>query len=603
VRGRRRGSRRARPPRPAPGLHPHAPAGLRAVAGWVIVVLAGVLALAGCEPGGQDPTADPAAVRGLDDGSDGVRAPSDTPGGTLTLVTGAVDSLDPQRSYSPGVWNVMRLYTRQLVAFTPRPGTDGTRVVPDLATSLGRSADGGRTWTYTLRPGLTWQDGTPLTSADVKYGIERLFASDVVTGGPDWLVPLLDDRTTPYDGPYRDKRGLRSIATPDARTIRFSLTRPFADFDEVLALPAASPVKAKADTGAKYGAKPLSSGPYQIASVGTDGTVLFERNRHWSRATDPVRTALPDAVKLETNVVPAERDRRLLAGEADADVSGSGLQPEAAAKALSDPALTARVDDPTTGTVRFVAMPSAVGALGDVHCRRAVQYALDKAAIKDALGGSYAAALSTTLWPRVLPGYPATAPYPTGEGNSGDLVAARRELASCGKPGGFATTLGTVNDGRGKVVADVVVRSLARVGITATKREFPLGTFLTQIAGSPATVRADGLGLIVAEWAADFPSPYAFLDPLVDGRSVKTSANPNVAELSGDEEAIDAATATLDPVAATAAWRQVAATAMQQASYAPVVEDRAVLIGSSRLRNAYVQATYRGYDLAALGVE
>jgi peptide/nickel transport system substrate-binding protein len=229
-----------------------------------------------------------------------------------------------------------------------------------------------------------------------------------------------------------------------------------------------------------------------------------------------------------------------------------------------------------------------------------VQYALDKAAVKDALGGGYAASLATTLWPRVLPGYPATAPYPTGEGNHGDLAAARSELASCGKPNGFATTLGTVNDGRGKVAADVVVRSLARVGITVTAKEFPRGTFLAAVAGSPQAVRKEKLGLVVAEWAADFPTPYAFL---VDGRSVRESANPNVAGLAGDEESIDEAAATLDPVQATTAWRRVAQVAMESAAYAPLVEDRAVLIGSPRLRNAYVQPTYRGYDLASLGVE
>jgi peptide/nickel transport system substrate-binding protein len=566
------------------------------------LLLAGV-GLAGCSRGDQEPAGDPAAVRGLDLGSTGIRQPSTTPGGTLTLVTGAVDSLDPQRSYSPGVWNVMRLYTRQLVAFAPEPGPAGARVVPDLATAPGRTTDGGRSWTYTLRPGLRWPDGHPLTSADVKYGIERLFASDLITGGPSWAVQLLDDRTTPYDGPYRDHRGLASIATPDSRTIRFTLTRPFADWDQVLALPAASPVEQRADTGARYGGKPRSSGPYQIASVAGNGTVTFVRNRYWSKATDPVRTALPDKIVLQTDVVPAERDRRVLAGVADADVSGSGLQQDAATKVLADPALTARTDDPSTGTVRFVAMPSTVGALADVHCRRAVQYALDKAAVKDALGGPYAASLATTLWPRVLPGYPAAAPYPLGVGNRGDLDAARRELGLCGRPTGFATTLGTVNDGRGKVAADVVVRSLARVGIVATVRQYPRGAFLASVAGSPATVRSDGLGLVVAEWAADFPSPYAFLDPLVDGRSVRSSANPNVAELSGDEEAIDGATATLDPVQATASWRRVAATAMQAAGYAPLVEDRAVLIGSARLRNAYVQPVYRGYDLASLGVE
>jgi peptide/nickel transport system substrate-binding protein len=568
----------------------------------LLAVVAAVL-LAGCDTGTSAPALDPAAVKGIDTGTTGVRAPSTRTGGTLRLVAGAVDSLDPARSYSPGVWNVMRLYTRQLMAYAPRPGTDGARTVPDLATAPGRTTDGGRTWTYTLRPGLTWEDGSALTSADVKYGIERLFASDVITGGPNWAVQLLDDKAKPYDGPYRDKRGLRSIATPDARTIRFTLVRPFADWDEVLALPAASPVRAAVDTGKDYGRKPLSSGPYRITAIGKDGTVSFARNPRWRKATDPVRTALPDKVQLATDVLPPERDRRVLAGTADADVSGSGLQSEAAATALNDPALAARVDDPGTGTVRFVAMPSSVGALGDVHCRRAVHYALDKAAVKDALGGEYAASLATTLWPRVLPGYPATAPYPSGPGNRGDLAAARKELADCGQPDGFRTTLGTVNDGRGKIAADVVVRSLARVGIVVTQKQYPLGTFLASVAGSPATVRADGLGLIVAEWAADFPSPYAFLDPLVDGRSVRTTANPNVAELSGDEEAIDTATATLDPVQATAAWRAVAATAMQTAGYAPLVEDRAVLLGSSRLRNAYVQPAYRGYDLASLGVE
>jgi peptide/nickel transport system substrate-binding protein len=441
----------------------------------------------------------------------------------------------------------------------------------------------------------------------VKYGIERLFASDVITGGPTWAVQLLDDRSAPYDGPYLDRSrlGLRSVRTPDARTVVFRLVRPFADWDEVLALPAASPVKQAADTAATYGRKPLSAGPYRVAAVRADSTVLFERNRFWSRDADLVRAALPDRVELRPNLLPDERDRRVLAGEADADVTGSGLQPEAAARALADPALASRVDDPGTGTLRFVAMPAGVAPFSDVHCRRAVQYALDKAAVKEALGGTYAASLATTLWPRGLPGYPATAPYPAGEGNRGDLAAARTELARCGRPAGFAAALGTVDDGRGKVAADAVARALARVGIRATVKAYPRSRFLPAVAGSPATVREDGLGLVVAEWAADFPSPYAFLVPLADGRSIRPTANPNVAELGGAEleRTVDEAAATLDPVQATAAWRDVATTAMTSAAYAPLVEDRAVLIGSLRLRNAYVHPAYRGYDVAALGVE
>jgi len=551
---------------------------------------------------------DPSSVVGMDTGTTAVRAPSDLAGGTLRLVTGGVDSFDPARSYSPSAWNIMRLYTRQLVTFAAAPGDAGARLVPDLATGLGRTADRGRTWTYTLRAGLRWDDGRPVTSLDVKYGIERLFASDLLPGGPTWAVGLLDDRKAPYDGPYRDRAkgrlGLRSIATPDSRTIVFHLVRQFAGWDWVLALPASSPVPAARDTGAMYGAHPASLGPYRVLPADDRGVVSFVRNRYWSRTVDPIRRALPDRVELATGVLPDERDRRLLAGAVDADVSGSGLQPDGAARAMADPATTARLDAPTTGTVRFVAMPASVPPLDDVHCRRAVQYALDKAVVKEALGGEYAAALATTLWPRALPGYPAAAPYPSGPGNHGDPDAARAELARCGRPTGFRVTLSSVDEGRGMVVARETALALGRVGIQVALRGYPRGEFLSSVVGSPAVVKQEKLGLIVSDWSADFPSPYAFLVPLLDGRSVRATASPNLAGVAGQdiERAVDAAGASTDPIQADAAWRQVELLGMRDASYAPIVEDRALLLGSARLRNGYVHPAFHGYDVVSLGV-
>lgn len=583
--------------------------GRRPVAALVVAVL-GLAGLAGCRGAGQP---SPVVIAGLDLAAGPPRSPSRTVGGTLRLVTGAVDSFDPARSYSPGVWNVMRLYTRQLVTYAAAPGAAGSAVVPDLATGLGRTTDGGRTWLYRLRPGLRWDDGTPLTSADVKYGLERLFASDVLAGGPTWAVTLLDDKSTPYDGPYRDRTrghlGLRSILTPDARTIVFRLVRPFADWDKVLALPASSPVEAVRDDptrndGTPYAQDPASLGPYVIAGPDGHGVYTFTRNKFWSRAIDPVRLALPDRVELATGLVPAERDRRVLAGEADADVSGSGLQPDGASSVVAAPDLAAHADDPTTGTVRLLAMPASVPPLDNVHCRRAVQFAVDKAAVKDAVGGDRAAAIATTLWPRGLPGYPATAPYPSGGGNHGDPAAARAELARCGQPGGFAATLASVIDGRDAAAADAVATALARVGIRVTVRKYPRNQFRSQVAGSPVVVRRDRLGLVLTEWSADFPSPFAFLFPLVDRRSITDQGNPDVAELGTPalEQAVDDATGTLDRVPAVGAWRAVAALAMQEASYAPLIEDRAMLLAGGRLRNVYVQPVFRGYDVASLGV-
>ncbi len=358
------------------------------------------------------------------------------PAARSPLVTGAVDSLDPQRSYSPGVWNVMRLYTRQLVAFAPKPGPAGARVVPDLATAPGRTTDGGRTWTYTLRPGLRWQDGHPLTSADVKYGIERLFASDLITGGPNWAVQLLDDKTTPYDGPYADRRGLKSIATPDARTIRFTLTRPFADWDQVLALPAASPVEQRADTGAEV----RRQAAVQRAVPDRRGG----RQRH-----DHVR---PQPLLVEGDRPGAHRaagqgraaDRRDARPSGTAGCSPAPPTPTSPAAACSRTRRRRCSPTPRSPPGPTTRAPARSGSsrcrprsapVSDVHCRRAVQYALDKAAVKDALGGPYAASLATTLWPRALPGYPATAPYPVGVGNRGDLAGGRARAGALRQAG------------------------------------------------------------------------------------------------------------------------------------------------------------------------
>src|SRR3982751_1652579 len=208
--------------RGGPAVGPAAP--LFAAAAVVLLVV--VIAVS-CG-GGTGGRADVPVVDGKPDaGVNGVRAPSTRTGDTLRLVSAEIDSLDPQRSYLPGVWNLMRLYTRTLVTYSSEPGhTD--ELVPDLAHDRGTPSEDGLSWTFTLREGVRFETGRPITSRDVKYGIERSFASDVIVGGPTSVVDLLDDPEDPYAGPYQDesdgKLGLASIATPDDRTIVFTLT-------------------------------------------------------------------------------------------------------------------------------------------------------------------------------------------------------------------------------------------------------------------------------------------------------------------------------------------------------------------------------------------
>jgi peptide/nickel transport system substrate-binding protein len=570
----------------------------RVLAVAVVVVLLVVLAVSfGGGAGGR--TDVPVLADGPDAGVTGVRSPSDRTGGTLRVVAQKIESLDPQRSYEPGVWNLMRLYVRTLVTYSSEPGkTD--QLVPDLATDLGTPSEDGLSWTFTLKEGVLFETGRPITSRDIKFGIERTFASDVILGGPNYVVDLFDDPANPYPGPYQDesadKLGLAAVETPDDRTIVFRLRAPQPDLPFVMALPSSGPVPIESDTGGNYGADPVSSGPYAITSVDSETGILLDRNQYWDPATDEVRTALPDRVVVRTGLTGLERDQALLAGSADIDLTGTGVQPATTSRlaAEEDNPLRERVDELTTGTVRMLALPTDVAPMDNAACRTAVAAAIDRRGVQEALSQQGTAVRSSRLWPKALPDGPEEAdPGP-------DPDAARAALAECGQPDGFSTVLAVPDTEISRQVADVVAGQLAEVGIHVEVRRLDAEPFYIDGAGNPDNVAANGFGIVLTLWTADFPTPGSFLVPLVDGRVIRQRANTNYARL--NDEAINALVDQARATGDAAAWREVAAAAGEMSAYVPLAETRAQLVSGQRLRNGVVMRPYTGYDLATAGV-
>jgi peptide/nickel transport system substrate-binding protein len=597
------GNRLERAGRRAPAWARGLPVG-RILAAAVAVVLVVVLAVS-CSGGASGTVDVPVQGGGTDAGVDGIRAPSDRAGGTLRVVTGSIDSLDPQRSYQPGVWNLMRLYVRTLVTYSPKPGHTG-ELVPDLATDLGSTPDGGRTWTFTLKGGVTFEGGRPITSKDVKYGIERSFASDVVVGGPTYVVDLLDDPANPYAGPYQDeapdKLGLAAIETPDDKTITFHLRTAQPDFPYVMALPSSSPVPIEADKGADYGSHPVSSGPYLITSVDPKVGVVLDRNPAWNRATDSVRTALPDQIVVRTGLTGLERDQALLAGSADVDLSGTGVQSATTARLDADSdggtPLSDRVDDVTTGAVRLLVLPTNVAPFDNPDCRTAVADAVDRRQLQGVLGGTGEVVRSSRLWPRALPG------GPPDQDPAADPGAARAALQKCGRSGGFSTVLAVPDVPTSVALAGAVADELSGIGIKVDVRPLDPTTFYATDVGKPDNVVASGYGIVLATWTADFPTPGSFLVPLVDGRSVREVGNTNYAHLVDPtvNGLIDVARQAADPAAARKAWADVATAAQATGAYVPLAETRVQLIAGQRLRNGLVMQAYSSYDLATAGI-
>ena len=132
-------------------------------------------------------------------------------GGTLYFITNAqqFDNVDPARVYTGRDIAFFNSYLyRNLVSYKPTAGAAGSSLVPDLATNTGVPSNSAKTWKFTLRPGVTWEDGSPVTCADVKYGVSRPFATDIITNGPQYLVDALAipknaDGSSQYKGPYK----------------------------------------------------------------------------------------------------------------------------------------------------------------------------------------------------------------------------------------------------------------------------------------------------------------------------------------------------------------------------------------------------------------
>ncbi|MFJ4869640.1 ABC transporter substrate-binding protein [Streptomyces sp. NPDC088757] len=560
-------------------------------------------ACGGGNGGGGDKGKDGLAFNG---GVNKVLNASDKKGGELKFIgSQEADSWDPQRGYYGFVWDFARYYTRQLVTFKAEPGAASTELVSDLATDTGKVSADGLTYTFTLKDGITWEDGKPITSKDIKYGIERIWAQDVISGGPIYLQQVLDPKGE-YKGPYKDtsadKLGLKAIETPDDKTIVFKLPVANGDFLQMLAMPAASPVRQDKDTKSKYGLKPFSSGPYKWESYTPNKSIKLVRNDKWDAKSDTVRKALPDKISVTFTTNADDMDNRLIEGEYDLDINATGVGAAARQKVLQQH--KGNVDNPQTGFIRYAVFPQTV--IDNVECRKAIIYAADSKSLQTARGGPQAGGdiASNMLPPAIKGADPKADPYGKLAGKA-DVAKAKAALAKCGKPNGFKTTIAVRNNKPIEIAtAESLQQSLKAVGIDAQIDQFD-GAQTSGIIGSPKVVKEKGYGIIIMGWGADFPSGQGFLQPLVDGRFILQSGNNNFSEL--NDKAVnglfDQALKETDPVKAGELYKQINTKVSEAAVYLPFTHEKNIIWRSSRLTNVYTADAYNGrYDYASLGV-
>ncbi|MEU8149082.1 ABC transporter substrate-binding protein [Nonomuraea sp. NPDC048901] len=549
------------------------------------VAVSAMLALAACGGGGAAPS------NSTGSGSSGSSAKPAT-GGTVHFLTKADFShLDPVRGWDGGVNNFYRLIYRNLTTFGAAPGAESTKIVPDLATDTGKPSDGAKTWTFTLKDNLFFEDGTPINSEAVKFGATRGFDPEAGIGSP--YAKLLLDAPKDYKGPYVSG-DLDTIETPDAKTIVFHLKKPFADFPSALAMANFVPFPKGTGAAAAFDTKPIASGPYKVAGYNRGSSLKLVRNPQWKAETDSVRSAKPDAWEWTFGLDPATIDERMLAGQgADADAVAGTIQAATVAR-VQTPQLKARSLSGLNGCTTYMGLNTTKKPLDDVRVRQAINYAINKDTVVAGMGGSSLAAKGTSIQPPTVAGRVDYDPYPT------DVEAARKLLAEAGQANGFTLTLDTRPDPKMAAVAVAIQEALKAVKIDVKINNIDTSTYY-EVIGTPAQQH----DAAVTGWCPDWASGATFLPPLFDGRNITAKGNANLAQINDKaiNKRIDEIAAMPDVTAANAAYGELDKEIMKLAPIVPLAYEKYVLVYGANIAGAYQSASFSGgIDLVSVGL-
>ncbi|WP_406173651.1 ABC transporter substrate-binding protein [Streptomyces sp. NBC_00996] len=563
------------------------------------------LLVAGCSKADDNKNDDNTKSAGANAATKDVVNASTKKGGTVTYEYSDVpDSFDPGNTYYAYMYNLSRLYARPLMTFQPGAGEKGNTLVPDLAASKGVPSDGGKTWTYKLRTGLKYQDGSAITSKDVKYAVERSnFARDVLSLGPNYFQQFLVGGDK-YKGPYKDKsaKGLSSIETPDDTTVVFHLKTAFQEFDYLVATPQTAPVPQAKDNGVDYVKNIVSSGSYKFQSYSEGKQAVLVRNENWDAKTDPLRKQYPDKIVVNLKVNAETIDKDVLAGDA-IDLGGTGVQAATQAQVLASADKKADTDNTYGGRLVYMAINTKVKPFDKVECRKAVQFAIDKVSVQTAEGGPIRGDVASTVLPPDIPGYAKSDVYASA-GNKGDAAKAKEQLKACGKST-ISTNISARSDRPQEIdAATAIINSLKKVGINASLKQYPSGKYFTDYAGVPKFTEKQNIGLIMMQWGADWPSGYGFLQQILNGSAIGASGNTNLSQYDNKDvnALLEKAIGTQDDTERNSLYTEIDKKTMDDAVLVPLTYFKVLLARPKYATNLVSSAAFSGqYDYLNIG--
>ena len=511
-----------------------------------------------------------------------------TSGGTLTLIRqDDLRHLDPQRQYSLTGLSLSQLFARPLTEWK-QDAKGGLVLVGDTATSTGTDVNSDcKTWKFTIKTGLKFQDGSAITAQDIAYGIARSFDANL-PGGPSYIQSWLantPDYTTAWDFEKNKTSLPPGLTVPDPQTLQLQFQKPHCDLPFAASLPETAPVPAAKDTGTAYDNGPVSSGPYEITSVQRGKGITMVKNPNWDPNTDAVRHQYPDKINVVIGPDQDAQTNRLIAdsGDDQTAIALDGIAPDLTSKVLGDPTLSSRELNQSTPDLYVLDINNS--RVTDLSERQALNYAIDRQDYLKTQGGSVYGSPVTSLEPPQTIGYQSFDAYPAGA--TGDIAKAKALLAGKTPTLVIATASGSPVGLAG--IAEIK-QNLEKAGFKVIIKQDNEDNFFDDRENKTT---AGAWDLYIEDWIYDWPGGSSIFPILYDGRTIGPSANADTAYF--NEPDVNAEIDRIDALPADKQGAQwTALDKMIMTKYAPVVPlflGQEFVVYGSRVGGLYVSGT------------
>jgi peptide/nickel transport system substrate-binding protein len=491
----------------------------------VLVVLLGVFA-AGCtgdtdrnsdSPGQSDSVPVPAAA-GIDPDRQAPALPIEgaVEGGVVTASgQPTFDTLDPSGAYWVIELSIMSgLVTRSLTQYVYDADLDTMVLVPDIATDVGTPNADFTEWTYTIRPGVKFEDGTVVTAEDVAYGIKRSFDRTAFPTGPTYSNDYFLEGDT-YPGLYQAGGGDEyDGVVVDGDTLTIRMDRPFPDMPYWGAFPAMGPIREDGSNPDDYARHPLATGPYKFDSYVPGESLTLVRNDQWDPNTDPGRHQYPDGYRFSFREPAGEIVPDILA---DAPAGRTAVRydsvPPADARSALDnaPDLVTPSDQPC-----LYGLYLDMRTIKDIRVRQAVGYAYPYQDVLDAQPDLVVRPdFVRTLMPPGVAGRIDYNPLPTELGETDPAKAAALLDEAGYEPGEFTLKFPYADDPFGVARRDIQVAAFEAAGFDVVTYAVP-GDVIGARQGDPNAPYNIRFGGWCSDWPTGgswLPRPFSTSDP------------------------------------------------------------------------------------------